>query len=54
MTFAPTYATAGLLAPLLMLVARLLQGFSIGGEFGTSTAFLIELAPPNRTGYFGS
>lgn len=54
MTFAPTYATAGLAAPLLMLVARLLQGFSIGGEFGTSTAFLIELAPPNRTGFYGS
>lgn len=54
MTFAPTYATAGLLAPLLMLIARLLQGFSIGGEFGTSTAFLIELAPPHRTGYYGS
>ncbi|WP_233885548.1 MFS transporter [Paraburkholderia flagellata] len=54
MTFAPTYATAGLAAPLLMLAARLLQGFSIGGEFGTSTAFLIELAPPNRTGFYGS
>ncbi|TDG06434.1 MFS transporter [Paraburkholderia guartelaensis] len=54
MTFAPTYATAGLAAPVLMLVARLLQGFSIGGEFGTSTAFLIELAPPNRTGFYGS
>jgi MFS transporter, MHS family, proline/betaine transporter len=54
MTFAPTYATAGLAAPFLMLVARLLQGFSIGGEFGTSTAFLIELAPPNRTGFYGS
>ena len=54
MTFAPTYATAGLAAPILMLVARLLQGFSIGGEFGTSTAFLIELAPPNRSGFYGS
>ncbi len=53
MTFAPTYATAGLAAPLLMLVARLLQGFSIGGEFGTSTAFL-ELAPPDRSGFYGS
>jgi MFS transporter, MHS family, proline/betaine transporter len=54
MTFAPTYATAGLAAPLLMLLARLLQGFSIGGEFGTSTAFLIELAPPDRSGFYGS
>lgn len=54
MTFAPTYATAGIAAPLLMLAARLLQGFSIGGEFGTSTAFLIELAPPRRSGFYGS
>lgn len=53
-TFAPTYRTAGMAAPLIVLLARLLQGFSIGGEFGTSTAFLIELAPPGRTGFFGS
>jgi MFS family permease len=53
-TFAPTYASAGVAAPLIVLIARLLQGFSVGGEFGTSTAFLIELAPPGRTGFFGS
>ena len=51
---APTFATAGRLAPLIVLVSRLLQGFSVGGEFGTSTAFLIEIAPPGRTGFFGS
>ena len=50
----PTFATAGRLAPLIVLVSRLLQGFSVGGEFGTSTAFLIEIAPPGRTGFFGS
>jgi len=50
----PTYATAGIAAPLLVLLARLLQGFSVGGEFGTSTAYLIEAAPPGRTGYYGS
>jgi len=50
----PTYATAGFVAPLIVLVARLLQGFSVGGEFGTSTAYLIEAAPPGRTGFFGS
>ncbi len=50
----PTYATAGIAAPLIVLVARLLQGFSVGGEFGTSTAFLIEAAPPGRTGFYGS
>jgi MFS transporter, MHS family, proline/betaine transporter len=53
-TIAPTYQSAGVLAPLIVLVARLLQGFSVGGEFGTSTAFLIELAPPGRSGFFGS
>ncbi len=36
---APTYATAGLLAPVLIVVARLIQGFSAGGEFGSATAF---------------
>jgi len=50
----PTYATAGFVAPLIVLVARLLQGFSVGGEFGTSTAYLIEAAPAGRTGFFGS
>ncbi|MGJ4941499.1 MFS transporter [Bradyrhizobium sp. HKCCYLS1011] len=50
----PTYATAGLAAPFIVLIARLLQGFSVGGEFGTSTAYLIEAAPPGRTGLFGS
>lgn len=54
MTCAPTYAQAGVIAPILILIARLTQGFSVGGEFGTSTAFLIELAPPGRTGFFGS
>ncbi|MFJ2176155.1 MFS transporter [Streptomyces sp. NPDC087851] len=44
----PSYATLGLTAPLLILVARLLQGFSAGGEFGSSTAFLVEHAPKLR------
>ena len=50
----PTYATAGIAAPLIVLLARLFQGFSVGGEFGTSTAYLIEAAPPGRTGFYGS
>jgi MFS family permease len=50
----PTYATAGIAAPLIVLVARLLQGFSVGGEFGTSTSYLIEAAPAGRTGFYGS
>jgi MFS transporter, MHS family, proline/betaine transporter len=54
LALAPTYATAGIAAPIIVLVARLLQGFSVGGEFGTSTAYLIEAAPPGRTGFYGS
>ena len=50
----PTYAMVGIAAPLIVLLARLLQGFSVGGEFGTSTAYLIEAAPPGRTGFYGS
>jgi MFS family permease len=50
----PTYATLGLGAPLLLVVARLLQGFSAGGEWGGSTAFIVEWAPKGRRGWFGS
>ncbi|BFG73438.1 MFS transporter [Paraburkholderia terrae] len=49
----PTYATIGLLAPIGIFVSRLLQGFSAGGEFGSSTAFLIEHAP-ERSGFMSS
>ena len=41
--FMPGYATIGILAPVSVLLARLVQGFSAGGEFGSSTAFLVEL-----------
>jgi MHS family proline/betaine transporter-like MFS transporter len=44
----PTFAQIGMLAPLLVIVARLVQGFSAGGEFGSSTAFLVEHMPGQR------
>jgi MFS transporter, MHS family, proline/betaine transporter len=49
----PSYATIGLVAPIGIFVSRLLQGFSAGGEFGSSTAFLIEHAPA-RKGFMAS
>jgi MHS family proline/betaine transporter-like MFS transporter len=44
----PTFGSIGLLAPLLVILARLVQGFSAGGEFGSSTAFLVEHMPGRR------
>jgi MHS family proline/betaine transporter-like MFS transporter len=44
----PTFATIGILAPIAVILARLVQGFSAGGEFGSSTAFLVEHAPERR------
>jgi MHS family proline/betaine transporter-like MFS transporter len=50
----PTYAAIGAAAPLLLVVARLIQGFSAGGEWGGSTAFIVEWAPAGRRGWYGS
>src|SRR5499427_10112457 len=52
--FAPTYAAIGVGAPLIIVLARLLQGFSAGGEFASATAFLTESAPAQRRGLYGS
>jgi MHS family proline/betaine transporter-like MFS transporter len=49
----PGYATIGLLAPIGIFASRVLQGFSAGGEFGSSTAFLTEHAPA-RSGFMAS
>jgi len=51
--FVPTYSVIGPLAPMLIVVARLIQGFSAGGEFGSATAFLAEQNPQSR-GFFAS
>jgi MHS family alpha-ketoglutarate permease-like MFS transporter len=50
----PTYDQVGLLAPALLVVARIAQGLSTGGEFAASTTYLAELAPPGRRGLYGS
>ena len=49
----PIYQTIGLAAPLILVAARLMQGFSAGGEFGSATAFLAE-HEPDRRGFFAS
>ena len=48
----PPYASIGVLAPILAIGFRLLQGFALGGEVGPSTAFLMEAAPPLRRGLY--
>jgi MHS family proline/betaine transporter-like MFS transporter len=50
--FAPTYAAIGVAAPLIIVLARLLQGLATGGEFASATSFLIESAPANRRGFY--
>ena len=50
----PGYETLGWVAPALLVLARLAQGFSTGGEWGGSTSFIVEWAPDNRRGLFGS
>ncbi|CAE6820898.1 MFS transporter [Paraburkholderia domus] len=47
----PTHAHIGIAASVIILIARLIQGFSAGGEFGSATAFLIEYAPDRRAYY---
>lgn len=50
----PTYFQAGVFATVLLTLCRLAQGFSLGGEHGTSTSFLVEYAPKGKRGLYGS
>ncbi|CAB3778056.1 MFS transporter [Paraburkholderia fynbosensis] len=52
--FAPTYAAIGLAAPLLVILARLVQGFALGGEIGASTSLLLEYGSDKTRGFYGS
>jgi MHS family proline/betaine transporter-like MFS transporter len=52
--FTPSFQQIGIVAPVMVLCARLLQGVSAGGEFGTATAMLIEYAPKGRRNLYGS
>ena len=50
----PSYAAIGVATPLLLALARLVQGFALGGDVGPATAFLLEIAPANRRAFFTS
>jgi MHS family alpha-ketoglutarate permease-like MFS transporter len=50
----PGYASIGVAAPVLLVAARLLQGLSVGGEFGSSATYLSEVATPGRRGFYSS
>ncbi|MCW2295081.1 MHS family alpha-ketoglutarate permease-like MFS transporter [Pseudomonas sp. BIGb0408] len=50
----PSYETIGVAAPVLLVIARLLQGLSVGGEYGTSATYLSEMATKERRGFFSS
>jgi MFS transporter, MHS family, alpha-ketoglutarate permease len=51
---APTYASAGLLSPAILVLARMIQGLSLGGEYGSSATYLSEMAGRERRGFWSS
>src|SRR3954463_14287609 len=52
--FCPSYATIGIAAPVIVLIGRLLQGFSAGVELGGVSVYLFEISPPDKRGFFPS
>ncbi|WP_434778838.1 MFS family transporter [Neisseria sp. Ec49-e6-T10] len=50
----PTYETIGVLAPFFLLIARLIQGLSVGGEYGTTATYMSEIALKGKKGFFSS
>jgi len=50
----PTYATLGIAAPIILLILRMIQGLSVGGEYTTSVVYMVENSPPSRRGFVGS
>ncbi len=54
LTLTPSYAAIGLAAPVLAVLFRMVQGFALGGEVGPSTAFLLEISPPEKRGFYAS
>src|SRR6202167_2263723 len=50
----PTYASVGVFAPILLAAARILQGLSLGGEYGTSATYLTEMADERHRGFYSS
>lgn len=53
-TLTPSYASIGFAAPVIVVLGRLVQGVSAGGEFGTSTSFLVEHSPVAKRGFYAS
>ena len=50
----PGYATWGILAPIVLIALRLIQGLALGGEYGGAAIYVAEHAPPNKRGYYTS
>jgi MHS family alpha-ketoglutarate permease-like MFS transporter len=50
----PTYATIGIMAPVMLAIARVIEGLSLGGEYGASATYLSEIADPKHRGFYSS